>query len=136
VDAFIAIEIAFGVEELRFGGASGVDTIALCSAALRRRSRTPKLRVFVPTSVEEQPLVAARAIDRYADEVVELFLPAHEPTTFMARNRILVAGARKLLGFTDGRPTGDPAWTIGHAAEEGLLVVAYSVRRAPARKLQ
>src|SRR5690242_2771807 len=72
VDGMIAIEIALGVEELRFGGAIGVDTIALCAASVRRISRTPVLRVIVPATVADQPLVAARPIDRFADVVIEL----------------------------------------------------------------
>lgn len=131
VDAAIAIEIALGVDELRFGGAIGVETIALCAASVRRTSRIPVLRVIVPATVADQPLVAARAIDRFADVVIELGLPARDAASLMARNRILVAGARKVLGFTDGRTTGGTAWTIDHARNEGLIVGACAIGRAP-----
>jgi hypothetical protein len=87
--------------------------------------------VILPTTVADQPLVAARAIDRFADVVIELGLPAGEAASVMARNRILVAGARKVLAFTDGRTTGGTAWTIDHARNEGLIVGACDVRPAP-----
>jgi hypothetical protein len=76
-------------------------------------------------------LAAARAIDRFADVVVELGLPSQEPASVIARNRILVAGARKFLGFTADRTTGDTAWTIDHARSEGLIVGAIAVKRTP-----
>ncbi|HVU02303.1 MAG TPA: hypothetical protein VHE30_11150 [Polyangiaceae bacterium] len=134
VDEMIAVEIALGVEELRFGGARGVDTVALCSAAFRRRSRTPRLRVLVPASIAELSLVAAHAIEKYSDDVVELGLPVCEPATYEARDRILVAGARELLGFTDGCMFGGPAWRIKHAAAEGLIVTTCTVRPASVRR--
>lgn len=127
-----------------FGGARGVDTVAL-EAAGRARGRTkrPYLLVVVPGRVDEQPYPSAVTIREWADEIIELRLPLARPVSFSTRNsRMLVEAARRspdgvepLLaafppehGLQQGGGTYD---TIRRAAGLGVEVVRFPVAVYP-----
>jgi predicted Rossmann fold nucleotide-binding protein DprA/Smf involved in DNA uptake len=110
--------------EMRFGGALGVDTIALLAAL----ERGPRTRVFVPGKLSQQPASARRAAER-ADEVIELGLVA-APWAYLRRNDKMLEGAARCLGFTDGRETGGTAYTIRKARSLNIEVVRTLVRSA------
>jgi hypothetical protein len=117
----------FNVEEMRFGGARGSDTVAL-GAACELADAELLLRVFVPGRLRDQPREAVAAA-QCADEVVELGLPL-TPWAYYQRNDALLRGADRLLAFTDGRDTGGTAYTIERAAEWGIPTDLIPVRAA------
>lgn len=116
------LEQAAVASELVFGGALGTDTVALAACCLATVPR----RVVVPFTVREQPAAAARVIQACATDVDELRL-AHRPSSYLRRNDRMLAGAQRLLAFTDGRTTGGTAYTIRKAHALGLQVVVVGV---------
>lgn len=58
VELVLAEEVARGVGELRFGGALGVDSIALAAAC----GATAERRVFVPFTLRDQPVEAREVV--------------------------------------------------------------------------
>ena len=108
-----------------FGGAVGVDTVALW-ATMRPRTRgtvrlhRTRLVVIVPDTVRVQPHAAREAIRLYADEVVEMrnaITRADGWAAYHARNREMVDRADAVLGF----------WTGDHASGTGACL-AYARR--------
>lgn len=100
-----------------------MDTVALraaCSVAVVDGFFRPRLRVFVPWTVERQPEEARAAIRRCADEVVELRLTVSD--AYLRRNDAMLDGATELLAFTDGRAKGGTAYTIRKAGKLGIPV--------------
>jgi hypothetical protein len=95
---------------LRFGGALGVDTVALLAAAEARPSVA--LEVFVPWTISSQPVASREAIQRSGARVVELRLADRTKAAFLRRNDSMLNGADRLLAFTDGRTTGGTHYTI------------------------
>lgn len=110
-----------------FGGAVGVDTVALAAAQHRRshhggtvRAHRSRLVVIVPDTVRAQPHAAREAIRLYADEVVEMrnaITRADGWAAYHARNREMVDRADAVLGF----------WTGDHASGTGACL-AYARR--------
>lgn len=95
-----------------FGGAVGVDTVALAAAQHHRshhggtvRAHRSRLVVIVPDVVAAQPHEAREAIRLYADEVVEM---RHTITrtdgwaAYRLRNEAMVDRAARVLAFWDG----------------------------------
>lgn len=109
--------------EIRFGGAIGVDTVALQSLG-----RVPNLRreVYVPFTVAEQPRAARRAIDSYATSVHELNL-ARSRRAYLDRNCAMLEGADRLLAFSDGRTKGGTYFTIQEAKRRSIECVVIHV---------
>ncbi len=84
----------------RFGGAAGVDTVALRAA----RAAAPSwLEVIVPGTVAQQPAEARRAIEECADAVVEMHGDLSRRETYARRNAAVVHDASELLAFLDER---------------------------------
>lgn len=80
-----------GASGIIFGGARGVDTIALI-AAWQYGNGQPRI-VIVPGVLTQQPFGAADAIRRYATTLIELGLPLDQPKSFQIRNeRMLTEG--------------------------------------------
>ncbi len=133
VDRAIAEALERDLDEMRFGGARGTDTVALRAAFAWRQVRgsaKPLLRVYVPGRLIEQPAEARAVADRCADAVVGLGLPLQHASSYLDRNEAMLEGADTLLAFTDGRMQGGTAWTLQRAAERGMEVVTVSVRAA------
>ena len=87
-----------------FGGAIGVDTVALREA---RKAGLSWLEVIVPGTVAQQPPEARRAIEECADSVVEMRARnLRDSAAFMDRNKAMVHAASEVLAFTDGGPSG------------------------------
>jgi predicted amidophosphoribosyltransferase len=117
-----AIEEATDVDEMRFGGASGVDTAALAAIC-----EAPILKtVIVPHRLRDQPPDVATVAKSCADRVIELGLPKSRVAP-LRRNDALLDGADRLIAFTDGRETGGTYYTIQEAHERGLDVVVVPV---------
>jgi uncharacterized phage-like protein YoqJ len=119
--------VAAGATEFVFGGALGLDTMALeaaCELAVRRF-------VIVPFSILEQPRTARIAIETCADHVVELCRPMN-PRAWIERNVAMLAAADHVLAFTDGRTTGGTAFMIEKAKERNLPLSVITV--APRRR--
>jgi predicted amidophosphoribosyltransferase len=117
-----AIEEATEVDEMRFGGAAGVDTAALaaiCDAPIYKT-------VIVPYRLRDQPHNATQVAKDCADHIIEMRLPRSR-TAPLRRNDLLLDGADRLLAFTDGRETGGTYYTIQEATERGLDVVVVPV---------
>lgn len=88
-----------------FGGAIGVDTVALRAA---REAGLSWLTVIVPGRVDQQPAEAQAAIRDCADVVVEMrgdLSTRGAESAYHARNAAMVAEA-EVLAFTDGGPSG------------------------------
>jgi uncharacterized phage-like protein YoqJ len=114
---------------LRFGGAIGVDSIALQAA---RHLRRPRHRVIfvviVPGKLTEQPKFAYQVALRCADKIIELEFPRGAKWAYLRRNDKLLDGAQRLVAFTDGRATGGTAYTIKRAQKSGIDVELVTVR--------
>ena len=129
----MADEVHGGTSVIRFGGAIGVDTIALLAADMFRGSRT-KLTVVVPSALDDQPEDAVEAALAAADEVVELGLERGTARSNLRRNDELLRGADRLIAFTDGRDQGGTSYTIDRALARGLDVVIVPVRGTGAKR--
>lgn len=114
--------------EVRFGGALGVDTLALHAAVGMQKDGTDWFVVYVPFRVEDQPIVAQRAIIFLADDVVELGYPKGKKWAYLRRNEKMLVGAHLLLAFSDGRQSGGTAHTMRVAREAGIPVSMQHVR--------
>lgn len=119
VELVVADEVV-DAAECRFGGALGVDTAALLAAC--EVAGPARLKVFVPDVLARQPREARNAVERCADEIVELHLPIGVKRSFLDRNEAMLAGADRLVAFTDGRATGGTAYTIRRALERRIDV--------------
>ncbi len=130
-------EIVRGPSEgIVFGGARGVDTVALRAARYVRGRYIGlcPLVVVVPGTVEQQPRGACAAIRECADEVVELKLPLHKPGSYHTRNQrmLLLAVERSAempqqpicVGFTDtlDPQAGGTASCMSYARRIGIEV--------------
>jgi uncharacterized phage-like protein YoqJ len=114
---------------LRFGGAIGVDSIALQAARqLRRPRHRVNLVVIVPGKLTEQPKCAYHVALRCADQIIELDFPRGVKWAYLRRNDKLLDGAQRLVAFTDGRATGGTAYTIKRAQKFGIDVELVTVR--------
>lgn len=115
------------VKEMRFGGALGVDTIALAAAAAADGNAT--LRVFCPGRVRDLPRLAQGIAVDHADAFVELQGDPSSAASYHARNRAMVDGTAGLppcdvlLAFSDGRPGGGTQATIDYASRRVRVVV-------------
>lgn len=109
-------------EEIFFGGARGVDTVALAAAcAILQGSRPPKLTVIVPKRLKDQPFEAQEWIKECADEVIELKAARLDIEAYRRRNMELIRRADGLVAFWDGR-SGGTGMTIELAHEAGIPV--------------
>lgn len=98
-----------------FGGARGVDTVALRAAWLMRGHLggvpPPALVVVVPGYTEDQPRGARAATRECADEVIEMRQALHRPAALHRRNALMLHLAEErsagcplrplCVGFTD-----------------------------------
>jgi hypothetical protein len=114
-----------------FGGARGVDTIALCAAGvLPRHDLKPRRVVIVPGRTVEQPMAACYAIETFADEVIELRGDLSQPSSFHARNaRMLVEAVGRdavedpaVVAFLAPGVAGGTRATVERARRLGLTV--------------
>lgn len=126
VELAIADLFAMGAKTIRFGGALGADTVAL-TAAGELRPASVRLEVFVPCTLADQPAVARRAIEKYADTVIEGRLPM-KPWAFLKRNDAMLTGDVELVvAFTDGREEGGTWYTMNAAKRRGITVLPVRV---------
>jgi predicted Rossmann fold nucleotide-binding protein DprA/Smf involved in DNA uptake len=110
-------------EEILFGGARGVDTVALMEAfQARKDARLPRLNVIVPWRLVDQPAEARERARACADEIVELKAASKlDMGAYARRNQELVKRADKLVAFWDGLSHGT-GMTIDMAREKGIPV--------------
>jgi len=99
-----------------FGGASGVDTVAL--RAVRASHGIAWLKVIVPGTVAQQPAEARATIEACADKVVELGGDLAKPASYHARNRAMVREALEVLAFMDGGKGGSGTRNCAERARE------------------
>jgi len=112
-----------------FGGAVGVDTVALAAAQHHRshrggtvRAHRSRLVVIVPDVVRAQPHEAREAIRLYADEVVEMRNPIKRADGWAAyhlRNEATVNRATHVLAFWDGDPRTGTGSCLAYATRMG-----------------
>ena len=112
-----------------FGGAVGVDTVALAAAQHHRsygghtvRAHRSRLVVIVPDVVAAQPHEAREAIRLYADEVVEMRNPIKRVdgwAAYYARNEAMVNRATHVLAFWDGDTRTGTGSCVAYAARMG-----------------
>lgn len=117
IELAVLDEIGTGATELRFGGATGADTFALdaaCDASVRRV-------VYLPFRLRDQSSEARDVIEDCADEVIELGRRRGSRDAYMERNRALVDGADRVVGFWDGR-RGGTSYTLDYAHRRGIPV--------------
>lgn len=110
------------VDEIRFGGAQGVDTVALAAAIELVDAHS---RVIVPGRLVDQPLESQR-VARRASEVVEMGMRL-DRQAYLRRNDALLEGADLLVAFTNGRISGGTAYTMRRAREAKIAVVTVPV---------
>lgn len=113
---------------MRFGGALGVDTVALRAAGPSEIRKS----VFVPFRVRDQPEAAREAIENCANDIVELRFAKHS-SAYLRRNDAMLDGADRLLAFTDGRDTGGTAYTIREAKKRNIETIIVPVLSAQSR---
>jgi hypothetical protein len=115
-----------GADEIRFGGALGLDTMAL--EAVRNQPPARLIRdeggsrlvstirkiVITPFTVRDMSLRARNVAVECSNHIVEMRLPKTK-RAYLDRNEALLNGADRLVAFTDGRRTGGTAWTIRRA---------------------
>ena len=93
VDSMITLIAGSRPAGMVFGGARGVDTIALTAAwRARATGRVPVLVAVVPGRKEQQPPEAQVAL-RLADEIIELGLPLDQPRSYQTRNERMLTEA-------------------------------------------
>jgi predicted Rossmann fold nucleotide-binding protein DprA/Smf involved in DNA uptake len=108
-----------------FGGARGVDTIALIAAS----NAGARTKVIVPFTVAQQPKEAQDAIVAHAHDVMELKLnPKLGRKAFLYRNEALIHPANCVLGFTDGKFEGGTFHAMTLAKDKNKDLVAVLVR--------
>lgn len=115
-----------------FGGAVGVDTVALAAAQHHRsygghtvRAHRSRLVVIVPDVVAAQPHEAREAIRLYADEVVEMRNPIKRVdgwAAYYARNEAMVNRATHVLAFWDGDTRTGTGSCVAYAVRMGREV--------------
>jgi predicted Rossmann fold nucleotide-binding protein DprA/Smf involved in DNA uptake len=91
--------------EIRFGGARGVDTVALVAAG-QKAVLGVTLTVIVPGTVVQQPVAAQKAIRQYAHKIEEMKLPLSDKSSYQRRNIAMIAKADGILAFWHGWPGG------------------------------
>lgn len=124
------LEHAERATEIRFGGALGVDTVALGAVA-----EMPAVRkvVYVPFTIADQPASARRAF-AWADEIIQMRLPgtpSTNPGAYLARNRRMLLGGphdvlqgELALGVPrDPKAEGPRNWPMGALGTELALGV-------------
>ena len=124
-----------------FGGAVGVDTVALAAAQHHRshrggtvRAHRSRLVVIVPDVVRAQPHEAREAIRLYADEVVEMRNPIKRAdgwAAYHARNREMVDRATHVLAFWDGDTRTGTGSCVAYAQRMGRGVWVETIGGAP-----
>jgi hypothetical protein len=115
-----------------FGGAVGVDTVALAAAQHHRsygghtvRAHRSRLVVIVPDVVRAQPHEAREAIRLYADDVVETrnaITSADGWAAYRLRNEAMVNRADVVLAFWDGDTRTGTGSCVAYAARMGREV--------------
>ncbi len=111
---------AFPDAHFYFGGARGVDTIALAVAHFY----DAHCKVIVPFTVSDQPVEAADTIRKCAHEVREMKLPQGR-RAYLMRNDALIYPADLVLGFTDVKLEGGThhAMTLARKQDKTLVGV-------------
>jgi predicted amidophosphoribosyltransferase len=121
-----------GLTTLYFGGALGVDSVALEAAG--PYAHAVDLVVVVPFTVDKQPREAQWVIETWADKIVEL-KQAFSKSAYLRRNDEMVRRADRVLAFTDGHDSGGTAYTIRKAEALGkpidIVLVESSVQVNP-----
>jgi hypothetical protein len=118
------------VFEIRFGGAIGVDSLALQYALEARLdcSKSPRFKVILPDTLEQQP-IRTHEVTRRADEVIELkqkIYAMNGYASIRARNLALVTGAHELRSFWDGNFYGGTKMTM-NLAPTGCKVIIHAI---------
>jgi len=118
------------VEEMRFGGAIGSDTLALKVAGdyLRTIGKSTDLSVFLPWAVASQPIEAQEVIEEYATIIVEnCGLGKEHP--WRARNEAMILGIHdkprvdSLVAFWEGNKVRSGTYmTINIARSNGIYI--------------
>lgn len=131
------VELFLGFDDFDtwvFGGARGVDTLALAHVLqLRGVASRPRLLVVVPNTVTQQP-TETRAVTLQADLVVELRHPITREDNFWAlhhRNEFMidwVAPEGHLLAFWNGQPSGTRN-AIQYAQSQHVEISRRSIKR-------
>jgi adenine/guanine phosphoribosyltransferase-like PRPP-binding protein len=101
--------------------------VALAAVCGTRQST----HVYVPFTLDDQPVEAREVVRRCATHLVEMRLPRVK-SSYLARNSALLEGAWRLVAFTDGKETGGTAWTINRARKMGVAVSVVPVMRSGA----
>ena len=113
---------AFPDAHFYFGGARGVDTIALIAAS----EAGALCKVIVPFRVDDQPHEATAAIGKYVlvQNIREMKLPRGR-RAYLMRNEALIHPADLVLGFTDVKLEGGThhAMTLARKQDKTLVGV-------------
>jgi len=110
------------IKEIVFGGAIGVDSIALLYALKFRENaklKTPKLTVVVPDKLTDQP-EGTRDVSAMADELVELkntITSDDGYNSYRLRNEYMVKRSNRIVAFWDGSPRSGTFMTINLAKQ-------------------
>ena len=108
------------VSEIIFGGAIGVDSIALIYALQFRAqaaTKLPKLTVIVPDEVSNQPK-STREVTALANQIIELKNEITDTDGYKAyrvRNEEMVKRADRIVAFWNGVPRSGTFMTINLA---------------------
>ena len=110
---------------VNFGGARGVDTIALKAIA----SSSVTLIVYLPATRQDAPTEAYLSLP-LADRVIELKGDPSRPKTYLDRNSKMLENANALLAFTDGQRKGGTWDAIKKTWKAGIPVYVVHIERS------
>lgn len=123
----------FKPEKMYFGGALGVDTIALMLSkkiTLEVGINTELIVVF-PDTKHQAPIDAAHAAVDYADDIIELenkIIRENGYKSYRTRNEYLVDHCDMLIGFPkDNNPRSGSWMTINIAEKQNKNVVIHKL---------
>lgn len=128
------------LEEIRFGGASGVDTIALDEAIQHFRFEAVDiLSVYTPAFLAHQPSSSRDVVRRGINLGLVRLVENAGPSPLVRNDHMLdgmpgEARAAFVVGFHDGRTEGGTAYTLRAAMLRGIPALVVPVTGSKSRR--
>lgn len=104
-----------------FGGALGVDTIAL--EEVTRAGVAAHTIVVLPNTLAHAPVASRAAIEACRPTIIELHMDPSNRASYLRRNDYMLDMSRHVLAFYDGDPRSGTGYTVRRAEQLGLNVI-------------